>query len=1661
MVGCAAGALLVAGAPVRAQSINETPSTDFAIERDRVDGTVTVISSGGNSRVSIGEVAAPYPADASAIVGAVTVQNGGAGDAIVTVGSVHGAGDGNGRLQGVNVSTTSGALTLDSGSVVTRKGSGIVTRTTTGATSIRSKTVSALGSLGIDARSTSGAITVESGAVTSEETAIFVETDGAIDVTTGDVEVLSYNGLDLYGGTGNINVDAGDVTVGVAGNQGIWAQTTSGNIDISAGTVTTAATSINNGYTSDGVFGYSAGEGSVTISVDKVAVQGPFSNAIGGVGSEVNIISGDASTAGQEVATIYGFSRKGDTTIMAGTTSATGQFAYAIEGHAATGDTVIVSKAASAAHGVAIWGDAAGRVTVESGAATSAGDGFSAILATGGSGVLVNAAATISAGDTYTDSNGATYRADAIFAHAASGAVTVNAGDVTATGASSDGIHIVANGLDGAATVDVTGTVSAASGTGLNVNSGGAIDIASHVVNSEAGNGILVTGGDGQVSLAADTVTIGAAGNQGIFVESAGGDISIDAGTVTTAATVLNNGFTSDGVFGYSAGDGAVTISVDTVAVNGPYSNAIGGVGGGEINITSGTASTTGDHVATIYGYSRHADTTITAGTTTATGTDVGAIVAHAVEGDVTITSKQASSTGGFALQGYAGGTVTIDIGSATGAGDGAGAILAVGGQGVVVTVADAKSSGDNFTDANGNEWRADAVQAIATNGTATVNVGNATATGAGADAVRVLANGTGGAATVNVTGTVSSASGHGVFIDPPGSTTVTLAAGASVTGALGGLSVESGTGNSIVNAGTIASSSDVAAIVALGATQLDNSGTISSMGGVAVALDATDDMVTLRSGSSVKGVIVGGGGSDSARLAGSSDVASAAQTLARFQDFSSLDVVSGYWQGAGAASAFNAVTIASPATLEVAGLESGLSGVSAPSISIDGTLAVVTATGEESSLGTTLLTGTGRFSVQGAGSLAITADQTAFAGTTEVGGTLVLSSELGGDLVTTAGGTFVLADGAMFVGDVTNDGTFVYDRTGSYSLAGDFSGSGTLVKNGSGTLAFDGVYDFTGTTTIVGGSLRFAEGIASGAELDLAGGGSLDLSGQQNSVAELSGTSADSSIVIDDGALTVAQNSGSVFAGSITGTGSLTKTGAGNLNLTGVNSYTGPTTVTGGTLSVNGSITSNVGVSGGGKLGGNGVVGNVAAANGGIVGPGNSIGRLNVAGDIAFDKGSIHEVEANAAGAADLIVATGTATIDGAVMQVIAEPGDYARLTDYTVLVAEGGIEGTFTDVTTDMAFLTPLLGYTPTAVTLTLARNDVGFATLAQTGNQAAVATAVQALGMSSDLYRTVLTQSRSGAVQAFSALSGEAEAGIGTHLVDENRDIRSAIAGRSVLAGDGPGVWLHAIGSWSESRPDNGAAKLSSDRRGTIGGLDFGSGRLHMGVLAGYLEGDVEARRVNSEADTETKLAGAYAALSSGPFTVEVGATYAWHDLDTQRVISFPGFDGVATGTTDGQSAQLFGEASYKLVRGAFALEPVIGLAHVMTSIDGFEETGTEAALRFAEGDRNATFASATLRAGGDVDMGGGNRFQPHFSAGYMHGWGDLDGRARASFIGADAVFTMVGAGIGRDTLILGGGLDLVVDESLRIGASYSATLSNDWASRSARLTMGLRF
>jgi autotransporter-associated beta strand protein len=172
------------------------------------------------------------------------------------------------------------------------------------------------------------------------------------------------------------------------------------------------------------------------------------------------------------------------------------------------------------------------------------------------------------------------------------------------------------------------------------------------------------------------------------------------------------------------------------------------------------------------------------------------------------------------------------------------------------------------------------------------------------------------------------------------------------------------------------------------------------------------------------------------------------------------------------------------------------------------------------------VISGTGSATQAGIGTTILTADNTYSGGTTITAGVLQLGN----------GGT-----SGSVVGNVTDNGTLVFDRSDTVMFAGLISGSGNLNQIGSGTTILTADNTYSGSTTITAGTLQIGNGGTTG-----------------NIIGN----------VTDNGTLVFNRNGGKkTFDGVISGNGDVVKLGSDTLVLTADNKYSGRTIIQDGVL--------------------------------------------------------------------------------------------------------------------------------------------------------------------------------------------------------------------------------------------------------------------------------------------------------------------------------------------------------------------------------------------------------------------------------------------------------------------------------------------------------------
>ncbi|MBG6492802.1 autotransporter domain-containing protein [Pseudomonas aeruginosa] len=542
---------------------------------------------------------------------------------------------------------------------------------------------------------------------------------------------------------------------------------------------------------------------------------------------------------------------------------------------------------------------------------------------------------------------------------------------------------------------------------------------------------------------------------------------------------------------------------------------------------------------------------------------------------------------------------------------------------------------------------------------------------------------------------------------------------------------------------------------------------------------------------------------------------------------------------------------------------------------------------------------------------------------------------------------------------------------------------------------------------------------------------------------------------------------------------GSLVKAGAGSLVLSGDSTYRGPPLVDGGLLSVDGSLLSAVEVNAGGTLGGSGRIGGLLARSGGTVAAGNSIGTLEVAGDLRFESGSTYAVELSES-ASDRIVASGKASIAGGNVPLAMENSpDLLSQSQveslggrrYDILDAAGGIDGRFDAVLPNYLFLGGTLDYAANAIRLDIGRNGTTLASVAQTPNQAAVAGAVETLGAGNPVYESLLLSENAATAQrAFQQLSGEIYPALAGLLLNDSRYLRDSVGERLRQASDGeaggeaPEGWFKALGSWGKSADGSHG---SEGYRHSVGGFLLGvdsqvASDTRLGLVAGYSNSSLNMdSSLQSSASIDSYHLGAYLGRQLQQWRLSLGAAHTWHRAEVKRDLQYGAVARKQKAKLDAQSSQLFAEAAYALGWRRLELEPFAGLAYVHVARDDFRARGSAAALAGGDANLAAAFTTLGLRAKRHFELDAGRRLALSGTLGWRHNLSDTTPQRHLAFASGSQPFSVESVALSRDAALLGVDASLAVNREVSVRLGYNGLLGSREKDHGVGLAVDWRF
>ncbi|MBS7811018.1 autotransporter-associated beta strand repeat-containing protein [Roseococcus pinisoli] len=1231
------------------------------------------------------------------------------------------------------------------------------------------------------------------------------------------------------------------------------------------------------------------------------------------------------------------------------------------------------------------------------------------------------------------------------------------------------GALVVSGGISGTGTLGQTGAGTTIL-TGANTYSGTTTIDANGTLQIGSGStaGSLGTGGvtnNGTLAFnRSDDITVGnAITGAGRLVKGGAGVLTLNGTNTYADGTVIGNGTVAMGNIG-AIGTGTVTLSDGALRSNvtGSLANAIGVAAN-----TTGTVSAAAAQTLTLTGA-----LTVAAGGALVFGSaaETGIVAAGFNSAALTSTGSLRVAGGTLRVDSNAFGALLSDFSSTTidsgatlnlnGRSGGSGTIANLQGSGTLTNTAEITVLAGSFAGAITGS-----ADLFKTSGGTLVLSGTNTYSG-----LTTIGNGTLRVGAGGTTGTLGSGNvvvGNTLAFNRSDAALVAANAisgagrvrqiGSGTTTLTGALSY---TGGTFVDAGTLILGDTThsvtlpgnATIAAGGMLSLQNgslgSGTITNGGSLAIGLNATAGSATINS--------------DAAPLTSVVFSGNATAGTAQINNRANLEFT-------GSATAANS-TITNDCCLRFSGSATA------------GSATIVNAAAGNIDFDDTATAGSASISNAGFVRFLTSATGGTAAYTGQAGSTMDFSFRTGaGTTLGSLAGTGAVDLGSitLAVGGNNTSTTFA----GVIADGGLLGGSGAgLTKVGTGTLTLTGTNTYTGLTTVSAGTLRVGNGGTTGT---LGTGG-----------------------VVNNAALAFDRSDVVTLSHAVSGTGSLIQAGTGNLIVDNTQAYTGATFVNAGRLSVNGSIASSSGVTvaSGGTLGGNGHLPGVVVQAGGTIAPGNSIGTLNIDGNLTLASGSTTQIEVQGP-LIDRLNVTGAATLGGT-LHLLAQAGPYIFNAPYTIIQA-GAVAGNFAAVNATGSFgagVTSNVSTTATQAQLTLTpaplvpiiTPPVEPPTVVPvvtppivpppvvksapvlgpqgTSNQVSVAAAFdRAVAGGADVaaFFPLYNLSAAALPRGLDQVSGQ------IHAVASGMHAQAAYQFLGAILDPGRGgkglgdttdgiprryaVWASGFGGGGRmgASGNSGTYAATSGGGGVAVGTDV---RLTAQVVAGVaLAGSGGMVRLSDSmgrAEASQIQGAVYGTGTFGALRLSAAVAYGGMDVTTRRTVPFLGVGDIRGRYTSlGVSTRL--EAGWRLegIVPRVALTPSVAFQGSWYETPGFKETGVggQAAAALAVSGRNQGQSRMELSVRADMAL------TPGLSGFGRLGWAaylQRDAGMSAGFIGlANSGFSLSGARPDAHAALISGGVDWQLNPGMTVTARVDAELASN--SYAANGTVRIRY
>jgi autotransporter-associated beta strand protein len=737
------------------------------------------------------------------------------------------------------------------------------------------------------------------------------------------------------------------------------------------------------------------------------------------------------------------------------------------------------------------------------------------------------------------------------------------------------------------------------------------------------------------------------------------------------------------------------------------------------------------------------------------------------------------------------------------------------------------------------------------------------------------------------------------------------------------------------------------------------------------------------------------------------------------------------------------------------------------------------------------VISGTGSVSQVGTGTAILTGNNTYGGGTIIGAGSLQVGN----------GGT-----SGSLTGNVTNNGTLVFDRSDASAFAGVITGGGLLRQSGTGTTTLSGAgsnvseLDVQAGTLALTSSASIAAGTVNvGAGATLLNNGAL-VGAAGNDTFAVAGTFIGSASLFDGNDLVQIADGANISQATFDGGAGvdtlelttsqaltleptlaknfeiLVKLGNGALTLSGtVDGFSNSITIAGGSAQlVNANIiTQQMNIESGATLSG---IGSLTGSlmNAGVLSPGNSPGTLHVGGDYVQTASGTLVSQIQHTGT-DLLDISGTAALAGA-HQIHIEYGLYLDGTTQTLIRAAGGISGQFDSVEINpSALMTASRQLTANEETVSFARLPITSITDPQSGrgrfatwleDQISGGTLTPKM---TDYIDSLLQQpTAQGAV----ALLGERSAPV-ANIAQNSVSILGASFARTVFQRFTDGdmaqcvptqerssdalncFWAHGLRQWGHAGGDTrydwttDGGQFGVDR-------DLSSGWA-LGFTFGYADSDTHDLNQGRN-DVRSKMGGLYLNYApEGRLTAGALMFYSGNNNDTRRNVQVGGITEQARAKFDSDSYGAGVRIGYRVTGDAGPLvRPFIEA--LFDHIEGAElsETGAgDGDLSAHVHGRDGMRGTLGVQFADDFDVYG-RVLRPALEMGVAHEFADVRSTIDLQPFSDASAFRTYGPELDRTAYIARASLNVSLGKNASVALGYGGEVSDSASQHEANLS-----